>query len=117
MLSLAASQQGIPIPTEEIRRALESVAIPGYTGVIQVELGVSAEAAACVTFAVIRRQTVKADQPLHSATRQELPDPSRKKPVDKVISDIKSKLFIRSVLTAFEVHVADGVLQKITLVE
>jgi hypothetical protein len=115
MLSLAAPQ-GIPIPTEEIRSALESVAVPGYTGVIQVEIGVSAAAAACVTFAVIRRQSLKVDA-APTSTRQELPDPSRRKPVDKVISDIKSKLFIRSVLTAFEVHVADGVLQKITLVE
>jgi hypothetical protein len=119
MSSLAAAQ-GIPIPTEEIRSALESVAIPGYTGTLQLEIGLRAEAAACVMIGVIRRQSKRVDGPLHgatTATRQELPDPTRKKPVDKVIDDIRGKLMIRTVLTAVEAHYADGVLQKFTIVE
>jgi hypothetical protein len=114
MSSLAAAQ-GIPIPTEEIRSALESVAIPGYTGTLQLEIGLRAEAAACVMIGVIRRQSKRVDGA--AATRQELPDPTRKKPVDKVIDDIRGKLMIRTVLTAVEAHYADGVLQKFTIVE
>jgi hypothetical protein len=114
MPSLAASQ-GIPIPPEEIRSALASVAIPGYTGTLQLEIALSPEAAACVTFAVIRRQSMKVDQP--AAMHQTLPDPSRKKPVDKVISDLKSKLFIRTVVTAVEAQYLDGVLLKFTIQE
>lgn len=115
MSTLAEFPQGIPIPTEDIRSALESVAVPGYTGTIQLEIGLRAEAASCVMLGVIRRQTKRVDQ--DPTTRQTLPDPSRKKPVDKVIDDVKSKLFIRSVMTAFEVNVVDGVLQKITIVD
>lgn len=114
MLSLAA-QQGVPIPVEEIRSALESVAIPGYTGTLYVEIGLRPEAAACVAMAVIRRQSKKLDQP--AALRQELPDPGRKKPVDKVIDDLRSKLFIRTVLTAVEAHYLDGVLKNFTIQE
>jgi hypothetical protein len=107
MSSLAAAQ-GIPIPTEEIRSALESVAIPGYTGTLQLEIGLRAEAAACVMIGVIRRQRGEVAQ----TTRQQLPDPSRKKPVDNVIDNIRSKLFIRTVVTAVEAQYEDGVLQK-----
>jgi hypothetical protein len=64
---------------------------------------------------VIRRQTKRVDQ--EPTTRQTLPDPTRKKPVDKVIADIKGKLFIRTLMAAFEVNVVDGVLQKTTIVD
>jgi hypothetical protein len=107
MSSLAATQ-GIPIPTDEIRSALESVAIPGFTGTLQVEIGLRPEATACVMIGVIRRQRGGVVQ----ATRQELPDPTRKKPVDNVIADIRSKLFIRTAVTAVEAQYEDGVLQK-----
>jgi hypothetical protein len=53
----------------------------------------------------------------HTAVRQVLPDPNRKKPVESVVEAIKSKLRIRPVLTALEVQVADGVLQKRTIQE
>jgi len=116
MSSLAESPlRGIPIPTEEIRAALDSVAIPGYTGVLQLEIGLAPEAAQHVMIGVIRRQSMKVDQP--AALKQTLPDPSRKKPVDKVLADIKGKLRIRTVLTAVEAHYLDGVLQKFTIEE
>jgi hypothetical protein len=114
MPSLAADP-GIPIPAEEIRRALESVAIPGYTGTIQLDIGLRAEAAACVMIGVIRRQSRKLDDQV--AVRQTLPDPTRKKPVDKVIDDLKSKLFIRTVVTAVEARYLDGVLQNFVIQE
>src|SRR5882672_3771592 len=110
MSPLAEFSQGIPFATEEIRSALESVAIPGFTGVLQLEIGLNPEAAKYVMIGVVRRQSLKVDQP--AAMRQTLPDPTRKKPVDKVLADIKSKLMIRTVLTAVEVHYLDGVLQK-----
>jgi hypothetical protein len=114
MFSLAAVQ-GIPIPPEEIRSALESAAIPGFTGTMQLEIGLRSEAAACVMIGVIRRQSKRADQP--AATRQELPDPSRKKPVDRAMDDIRGKLFIRTVVTAVEAQYLDGVLQRFTIQE
>jgi hypothetical protein len=117
MSSLAATQ-GIAFSADEIRSALASVAYPGFTGVVQLEIALSPEAAQFVTFAVIRRQSKKIDeQETAGAVRQMLPDPSRKKPVDKVMSDLKSKLFIRPVLTAVEAHYLDGVLQRVTLQE
>jgi hypothetical protein len=115
MSTLAEFPQGIPIPTEEIRSALESVAVPGFTGTLQMTFALRTEAASCVSFAVIRRQTKRVDQ--EPTTRQTLPDPTRKKPVDKVIADIKGKLFIRTLMAAFEVNVVDGVLQKTTIVD
>ncbi|HEV7522157.1 MAG TPA: hypothetical protein VGP89_13740 [Candidatus Angelobacter sp.] len=111
MPSLAASQ-GIPIPTEEIRSALESAAIPGFTGTMQLEIGLRPEAASCVMIGVIRRHSHRGEQ--QTVTRQELPDPSRKKPVDKVIEEIKNRLFIRTVVTAVEAHYLNGVLQNWT---
>jgi hypothetical protein len=116
MSTLAEFPQGIPIPTEEIRSALESVAIPGYTGTIQLEIGLRAEAASCVMIGVIRRQSKRVDhEPV--AERQMLPDPKRRKPVEKVMADLKGKLFVRTVMTAVEAHYLDGVLQKVTTSE
>lgn len=116
MPTLAEFPQEIPVSTEEIRAALESVAVPGFTGTVQLAFGLRPEAASCVVVAVVRRQTKRVDQQ-DSVTRQTLPDPSRKKPVDKVIDDVKGKLFIRSMMTGFEVNVVDGVLQKTTIVD
>lgn len=114
-MSALAEYQGIPIPADEIRAALASVAIPGYTGTLYVEIGLRPEAAACVAIAVIRRQSKKVDDTT-AAIRQELPDLMRKKPVDKVIDDLKSQLFIRTVLTAVEAHYRDGVVMNFTVV-
>lgn len=114
MPSLAASQ-GIAFSDAEIRSALASVAYPGFTGVVQLDISLTPEAAACVMIGVIRRQSKKADS--EESTRQMLPDPTRKKPVDKVVGDLKSKLFIRTVVTALEAHYLDGVLQKYTVQE
>ena len=115
-MSSLAAMQGIPFSDAEIRSALESVAIPGYTGTLQLEIGIRPEAAACVMIGVIRRQSKRADDG-PAATRQMLPDPSRKKPVEGVISDLKSKLFIRTVVTAVEARYLDGVLQNFIIQE
>jgi hypothetical protein len=115
MSPLAESTRGIPIPTEEIRSALESVAYPGFTGTLQLDIGLRPEAAQCILIGVIRRQSKRADQT--AAVRQELPDPTRKKPVENVLADIRGKLFIRSAVTAVEAHYLDGVLQKFTIQE
>jgi hypothetical protein len=109
MPSLAAA--GIAFSSDEIRSALESAAIPGFTGTLQVEIGLRPEAAQFVTFAVIRRQSHREEKPATTSTRQELPDPTRKKPVDSVIDKIRSKLLIRTVVTAVEAHYVNGVLQ------
>jgi hypothetical protein len=115
MSSLAATQ-GIAFSDQEIRSALASVAYPGFTGVVQLDISLTPEAAACVMIGVIRRQSKKADDETPAA-RQTLPDLTRKKPVDKVIGDLKSKLFIRTVVTAVEAHYLDGVLQRFTIQE
>ena len=117
MHGLVEVPRGIPIPVEEIRSALESVAVPGFTGVLQLEIGLTPAAASCVMIGVIRRQTSRVDAQPQQVTRQVLPDLERKKPVQKVIQDVMGKLLIRPVMTALEVHVVDGVLQKITISE
>jgi hypothetical protein len=114
-MSSLAEFRGIPIPTDDIRSALESVAIPGYTGVLQLDISLGPAAAQCVMIGVIRRQSISVDRP--AAVRQTLPDPARKKPVEKVLEDIKSKLMIRTVVTAVEAYYLDGVLQKFTIQE
>jgi hypothetical protein len=115
MPSLAASQ-GIAFSDADIRSALESVAIPGFTGSIQLEVLIAPEAAQYITIAVIRRQVSPAAEgpegPARAAVRQVLPDPTRKKPVESVIDAIKDRLRIRTGMTALEVHVNDGVLGK-----
>jgi hypothetical protein len=114
MSSLAATQ-GIAFSEAEIRSALESVAIPGFTGTLQIDIGLRPEAAQYLMVGVIRRQSKRVDEP--AAMRQELPDPTRKKPVDKVMDDIRSKLFIRTVVTAVEARYLDGVLQNFMIQE
>jgi hypothetical protein len=116
MSILAEIPQGIPFSADEIRSALESVAIPGYTGSIQLQVLLAPEAAKYITIAVIRRQVSRAEHE-SPATRQVLPDATRRKPVESVIEDIKTRLRIRTVLTALEVQVADGILQKKTIQE
>jgi hypothetical protein len=117
MSSLAATQ-GIAFSQdsiEEIRTALASAATPGWNGSLSLEVVLAPEAAQYISIVVIRRQTEKVEG--HTAVRQVLPDPNRKKPVESVVEAIKSKLRIRPVLTALEVQVADGVLQKRTIQE
>jgi hypothetical protein len=116
--SLAAVTQGIAFSQdsiEEIRTALASAATPGWNGSLSLEVVLAPEAAQYISIVVIRRQTEKVEG--HTAVRQVLPDPNRKKPVESVVEAIKSKLRIRPVLTALEVQVADGVLQKRTIQE
>jgi len=118
MPPLAEFPRAIAIPTEEIRSALESVAVPGYTGTLQLEIGLREEVAQCVTIRVIRRQSKRLEEIAHPAvTHQSLPDPTRKKPVEKVLGDLRSKLLILSMVAAVEVQVLDGVLQKVIFQE
>lgn len=102
--------RGVPIPTEDIISALESVAIPGFTGVMQLDIGLRPEAAVCVTIGVIRRQSKRVNQ--EPAQRQELPDPKRKMPVQKVVNALKEILFVRTAVAVVEAHYLDGVLQN-----
>lgn len=115
-MSGLAATQGIAFSEQEIRSALESVAIPGFTGTLQLEIGLRPEAAACVMIGVIRRQAKRPDDAAPS-TRQVLPDPTRKKPVEGVIDQIREKLFIRTVVTAVEARYLDGVLQNFMIQE
>ena|ERR1043166_2466400 len=115
MSSLAATQ-GIPFSADEIRRALESVATPGWNGSIGFEVLIAPEAAKYISIVVIRRQVDKIGGS-HQSTRQVLPDPTRKKPVESVIEEIKDKLRLTTVLKALEIQVGDGVLQKKTVQE
>jgi len=115
MSTLVEFPRGVPIHSEEILSALESVAVPGYTGLLQVEISLTAAAADCVLIGVVRRQSHRADKPM--STFQALPDPQRKKPVQNVMDHLKEKLMIRSVVTAIEAHYLDGVLQKFSVQE
>lgn len=110
MSTLAEFPRGIPFSDAEIRSALESVAIPGFTGVVQMEINLGPEVAQHVAIAVIRRQSLKPDQP--AVQRQTLPDPTRKKPVQQVLDHLKSRLMIRCVVAAIEANFLDGVLQN-----
>jgi hypothetical protein len=106
----AASPQGIPIPPDEIRSALMSAAIPGFTGTLQLNVYLRDDAAKCVSIGVLRREAKRADKDQAADIRQTLPDPERKKPVDKVIEDIRNLLYVRTVLMAVEAHYLNGVL-------
>ena len=75
------------------------------------------EAAKHVSFAVLRRQSKRVEDEPARQERQVLPDPTRKKPVEKVLADLRSKLRIRPVVPAYEFHFLDGVLQKVTISE
>lgn len=106
---------GVPIPLEEVRFALDSVAVPGFTGTLQLEIGLREEAARCVRIDVVRRQVMRYEAV--DGVRHTLPDPERKKPVQSAITKLEPRLIIRPVLTAVEFHLANGVLQKWTIQE
>lgn len=103
----------VRIDDAELRAALQSVAIPGYNGSLTVEIGlreVKDEFGAryiYIAMSVLRRESKRMSEP--AGQRQILPDPERRKPVDKVIEAIRPKLFIRPVLRLFEVHFKNGV--------
>lgn len=69
----------------------------------------------CVMIGVIRRQSKRVDQ--DPAERQTLPDPKRRMPVQKVVDDLKERMFVRTAVTAVEAQYVDGVLQKFTIQE
>jgi hypothetical protein len=108
--SLAAVTQGIAIPPDEIRSALDSMAYPGFTGMLQVQLYLLDEASKFVRVAVWRAENKRTEK--LQAERQVLPDPERKKPVQNVIDDIKGLLYVRTVLVALEVHYLNGVVKE-----
>jgi hypothetical protein len=113
MSSLAV--HGVPIPPEEIHAALRSVAIPGYTGTLQLSLTVSPEAARFVTIAIVRRQSQTQE-----STREEIPvtgEHLRKKSVQKVMDDLRGRLYLRPILMGIEAHYVDGELKKFTIIE
>ncbi len=115
MSSLAAASRGVPIPPEEIHAALRSVAVPGYTGSLHIELMVMPEAVSHVMIVVTRRHSA----PLQES-REEVPavgDHLRKKSVQRAVDGLRDKLVLRPVLLAAEAHYVDGELKKVTIVE
>ncbi|HEY2361185.1 MAG TPA: hypothetical protein VGK36_08725 [Candidatus Angelobacter sp.] len=108
MSTLAEFPQGIPIPADEIRSALMSAAIPGFTGTLRTKFYLTPNAASCVRVDVLWDEAKRTDTP--EKRKQTLPDPDRRKPVQKVIEDIENLLFVRTVLVAVEAHYLDGVL-------
>ena len=116
MSSHTALSRGVAIPPDEIHSALRSAAVPGFTGVLQIELLVDAEAARHVSIAIIRRQS----KSVNETTREEVPavgDHPRKKNVQKVVDDLRSKLFLRTAILAIEAHYVDGEVRKVTTAE
>lgn len=112
MSSLAATQ-GIAFSEkkiDEIKDELASAAIPGFTGTLQVIVGLTPDAANCVTITVLRREVHNLDKP--TVTRQDLPDTRRRKPVESVVDAIRKKLFVGTGITALEVEYVDGVPQE-----
>jgi hypothetical protein len=119
MTSLAVATRGVAIPPEEIHSALRSVAVPGYTGVLQLELSVKPEAAAYVMIGIVRRQS-KSISMQDGPTREDVPalgDHLRKKSVQRAVDGLREKLVLRTVLLAVEAHYVDGELKKVTIVE
>ncbi len=105
----------VQIPEDELRTALQSVAIPGYTGSMVVEIGLREEVAQFIVMAVLRQQSKSVGE--HRVVKQTIPDPDRRRPVDKVLADLRPKLFIRPVLLAVEAHYLDGILQRFIIRE
>jgi|ERR1051326_6327294 hypothetical protein len=106
MSLLAEVPQGIPFSADEIRSYLEAAAIAGFTGALQLSIGLRDEIAEHIVIKPIFRCS-------HLEGKFEVinPDPTRKKPVGRVIEDIRPKLVIRPVLTAMEVRFLKGVVQ------
>lgn len=119
MQSLAEFPRGIPIPVDEIRSALESAAVPGTSGSIQIVIGLKptvpckhcgeiVDLSDHVTFAVVRRLRMGTE---HPAQTQVLPDVTRKKPVQNVLRAVTGKMQVRMQIQALEFYVEDGILQ------
>jgi hypothetical protein len=108
MPSLAATQ-GIAFSAKEIRAALEAAAISGFTGTLQLSINLRPDAAQCVVVSTNFKHSHLEGKP--ADTRQELPNPTLKKPVSSVIEVISPKLFIRPAVTALEARFLKGVLQ------
>jgi hypothetical protein len=103
----------IPVDETELRSALQSVAIPGYTGSICVEFGFhQAEngKSFIVAMTVLRREHRKVGATADH--RQILPDPERKKPVESVLDELRPLLLVRPVRRAIEFHVDNGKILK-----
>jgi len=98
----------IPVDEDELRSALQAAAVPGFTGDVLVEIVLMPEIAHNVKFLVSRRQCfqAKTQQQVHE---QVTPDPSRRKPVENVITQVRDKLYIRPGIYAVEAHFKDGV--------
>lgn len=108
----------VPIPVDGIVSTLRSVAVPGYTGIVLVEIGIRPEAAEHVQLDVRRKQTFKTDA--QQSERTSIPAsgvPEREKLVRDVMQALKDKLCIRTVAVAIEFHYNDGRLLKYQVVE
>jgi hypothetical protein len=104
----------VRVDEAELRTALHSVAVPGFTGTLCVEIGLAEETEDgqrryYVVMAIRRRESKRTGD--DSAGQQILPDVERRKPVEKVLAVLRPKLFLRPILQAVEFHLKDGVLQ------
>lgn len=102
----------IHVGESELRAALEARAVPNFTGSVDLKIGlVEVEVDGQTLYMV----AITVDQEEHHAAepekcrRQILPDPSRKKPVDNVLSQVRPRLFIRPVLRRLTTHFKAGV--------
>lgn len=107
----------IPIPVEGIVSSLRSAAIPGFTGIVMLEIGIKPEAAEHIHLDVLRKPTYKTDAPPEKISIPATGDPEREGLVRKVMAALKDKLCIRTGVLAIEAHYNDGKLLKYQVVE
>lgn len=105
----------VRVDEAELRAALHSVAIPGWTGTLYVEIGLREETEAgqqrlSVVFAVRKREAKRVNS-AEGNSIQILPDVERRKPMERVLSAIRPKLLVQPVLKGLEVFVKDGCFQ------
>lgn len=118
MQALADFSQGIPIPEELIRSALEHYAAPGYTGTALLDITLTPNVAECVRVTASFKESHKIDLAKEATpTKWMLPDPKRKKPVESAMKVMKPRLVIRPVVVGVEAYYLDGMLDNYKLLD
>lgn len=107
----------IPIPVEGIVSSLRAAAVPGYTGIVLLEIGIKPEAAEHIMLGVLRKPTFKTDAQPQQISIPATGDPERNGLVNKVMAALREKLCLRTEVIAIEAHYNDGRLLKFQIVE
>ncbi|HZR27894.1 MAG TPA: hypothetical protein VFA71_03870 [Terriglobales bacterium] len=109
-----AESNAVPIPTEQIERALASAAIPGFYGDVTITISIKPEAVEDVEFNIEREATLKASQPdRRPAAGGAMPE--RDQLVRQAVLRLKQQLHLRCGMIGLTGNFADGRLLDLKL--